>query len=62
LIQAFAGRGDGDADDLPVTEGIRFHFFPSSPRRLVMCPWACGPGSYEAEALRGLARVTAAAG
>ncbi|MER6617993.1 NUDIX hydrolase [Streptomyces xantholiticus] len=40
-IRVYAGRWDGDADSLPVTEGIMFRWF-SVPvmEHLTMCPWA----------------------
>ncbi|MEU9706215.1 NUDIX hydrolase [Streptomyces sp. NPDC047981] len=41
LIQTFTGRWEGSAKNLPVTEGIMFHFFPPAMLpRLVVCPWA----------------------
>lgn len=40
-IQVFLGRWNGDADALPITEGVMFRWFPASMiSRLVMCPWA----------------------
>ncbi|MGW7358386.1 NUDIX hydrolase [Streptomyces sp. NPDC054802] len=40
-IQVYAGRWDGDADSLPVTEGIMFRWFTvAAMEQLTMCPWA----------------------
>ncbi|KNB50498.1 NUDIX domain-containing protein [Streptomyces caatingaensis] len=40
-ITVFLGRWDGDAQALPLTEGIMLHWFPPVLiPRLVMCPWA----------------------
>ncbi|MGW5347199.1 NUDIX hydrolase [Streptomyces sp. NPDC004050] len=40
-IQVFLGRWDGDADALPLTEGIMFrHFGPDRIPYLTMSPWA----------------------
>jgi 8-oxo-dGTP pyrophosphatase MutT (NUDIX family) len=40
-IQVYEGRWDGDADRLPVTEGIMFRWFDVDTMvHLSMCPWA----------------------
>ncbi|MFD8194536.1 ATP-binding cassette domain-containing protein [Streptomyces wuyuanensis] len=40
LIQVFLGRWNGDADALPITEGVMFRWFDAAMiDRLVMCPW-----------------------
>ncbi|GAA4936225.1 hypothetical protein GCM10023237_68300 [Streptomyces coeruleoprunus] len=40
-IQVYTGRWDGDADGLPVTEGIMFRWFDvATMAHLTMCPWA----------------------
>ncbi|MFE6331754.1 NUDIX domain-containing protein [Streptomyces sp. NPDC057806] len=40
-IQVYEGRWDGDADGLPVTEGIMFRWFDVDTMvHLNMCPWA----------------------
>ncbi|MFJ8586638.1 NUDIX domain-containing protein [Streptomyces sp. NPDC093595] len=40
-IQVYEGRWDGDADRLPVTEGIMFRWFDVGTMvHLSMCPWA----------------------
>ncbi|ORT60712.1 NUDIX domain-containing protein [Streptomyces sp. CB03238] len=40
-IQVYEGRWDGDADRLPVTEGIMFRWFDvDTMAHLSMCPWA----------------------
>ncbi|WP_236242395.1 NUDIX hydrolase [Streptomyces sp. CC228A] len=40
-IQVYEGRWDGDADQLPVTEGIMFRWFDvDTMAHLSMCPWA----------------------
>ncbi|MER7820632.1 NUDIX domain-containing protein, partial [Streptomyces sp. NPDC096153] len=39
-IQVFLGRWNGDADALPITEGVMFRWFDAAMiDRLVMCPW-----------------------
>ncbi|MEU2491345.1 NUDIX domain-containing protein [Streptomyces sp. NPDC007883] len=39
-IQVFLGRWNGDADALPITEGVMFRWFDAATiDRLVMCPW-----------------------
>ncbi|MFI0912509.1 NUDIX hydrolase [Streptomyces abikoensis] len=41
LITVFLGRWDGDAQALPLTEGVMLGWFPAAMiPRLVMCPWA----------------------
>ncbi|MET9431680.1 NUDIX domain-containing protein [Streptomyces sp. NPDC003036] len=40
-IQVYTGRWDGDADRLPVGEGIMFRWFDvATMAQLTMCPWA----------------------
>ncbi len=40
-IQVYVGHWDGDADALPVTEGIMFRWFDvATMRHLTMCTWA----------------------
>ncbi|MFD4319015.1 NUDIX domain-containing protein [Streptomyces sp. NPDC058548] len=40
-IQVFLGRWNGDAEALPLTEGVMLRWFPGEMvHRLRMCPWA----------------------
>ena len=40
-VQVYAGRWDGDAGSLPVTEGVMFRWFAvAAMEQLTMCPWA----------------------
>ncbi|MFF7725755.1 NUDIX domain-containing protein [Streptomyces sp. NPDC008001] len=40
-ITVFLGHWDGEAETLPLTEGVMLRWFPADViPRLVMCPWA----------------------
>ncbi|WP_432073150.1 NUDIX domain-containing protein [Streptomyces wuyuanensis] len=40
LVQVFLGGWNGDAEALPITEGVMFRWFDAALiDRLVMCPW-----------------------